>query len=198
MVVVIGGPNGAGKTTISKRVLSETIGVPEFVNADVIARGLSGFNPEHAAIAAGRVMLTRVRELAASRANFAFESTLASRTFAPWLSSLKKEGYEFHLLYVSLRTPELSLRRVKARVRKGGHDIPPDVIRRRFGRSAQNLLELYLPIADIWRVYDNSGKIPARIADQLPGQEPAIHDVNAWNTLRLIAHENKISQIDSE
>ena len=143
-------------------------------------------------------MIRRIRELAASRTNFAFESTLASRTFAPWLSSLKKDGYEIHLLYVALRSPELALRRVKARVRKGGHDIPPDVIRRRFGRSAKNLFDLYLPIADIWRVYDNSGKIPVRIADCLPGQDPAIHDMNAWNMLRLIAHENKNSQIDSE
>ncbi|MBY0263551.1 MAG: zeta toxin family protein, partial [Phycisphaerales bacterium] len=114
-MMLIGGPNGAGKTTISRKAIAETVGVPEFVNADAIAIGLSGFNPDLAAMAAGRVMLGRLRELAAERRDFAFESTLASRSFAPWLKSLVESGYQFHLTFVWLRSPELAVRRVRKR-----------------------------------------------------------------------------------
>jgi hypothetical protein len=188
MVVVIGGPNGAGKTTISQEVLAHTIGIQEFVNADVIARGLSGFNPERAAIAAGRVMLTRLRELAGQRGNFAFESTLASRTFAPWLKSLKADGYEVHIIYVSLLSPDLAIRRVRARVRKGGHGVPSDIVIRRYYRSLHNLHHLYLPISDVWRVIDNS-KTPILIAQQLSTGAPTVLDANRWNTLWKQADE---------
>jgi predicted ABC-type ATPase len=138
--VVIGGPNGAGKTTISRAVLAETLGITEFVSADTLAAGLSGFDPERAAMAAGRIMLARLRELAANRESFAFESTLASRTFAPWLMGLREQGFEVHVLYVWLRTPELGVRRVKARLRRGGHGIPEDVVRQRYGRSGDEPL----------------------------------------------------------
>src|SRR2546423_2715906 len=110
-VIVLGGPNGAGKTTISRAVLGGVLGLAEFVNADVIAQGLSGFDPERAAFAAGRIMLARLRELAHERANFAFETTMASRTFAPWLAELRRAGYRVHLVFVFLRTPELAIRR---------------------------------------------------------------------------------------
>lgn len=119
IVVVIGGPNGAGKTSIAEDVLANTLELQEFVNADTIARGLSGFDPDRAAIAAGRVMLSRLKELAKQRVSFAFESTLSGRVFAPWLSTLKRDGYEVHVIYVSLRSAKLANTRVKARVRLG-------------------------------------------------------------------------------
>jgi hypothetical protein len=109
-VIVIAGPNGAGKSTVAPRILKGTLSVKEFVNADVIARGLSAFEPERAAIAAGKVMLRRLWELAEERANFAFETTLASRSFAPWIASLCKSGYEFHLLYYWVPSYEMSVR----------------------------------------------------------------------------------------
>lgn len=155
-IVLIGGPNGAGKSTIAETVIGEYLGIAEFVNADVIARGLSGFDPDRAALQAGRVMLTRLRELAMARANFAFESTLASRSFAPWLKELVSSGYEVNLVYVWLGSGRLATSRVKARVRRGGHAVPEETVLRRYGRSVSNFFILYLPIATRWRVYDNS------------------------------------------
>lgn len=191
-VILLGGPNGAGKTTISREVLATTLGITEFVNADAIAAGLSGFSPERAAFAAGRVMLARLHELGAATPprDFAFESTLASRTFAPWLSSLVDRGFEVHVLYVWLRTPELAIRRVKARVRQGGHDIPPEVVRRRYVRSASNLLHLYLPIAEragTWRIYDNSTRSLRWIASGGRGRTPIIKDARAFGRLQEVA-----------
>lgn len=190
VVVVIGGPNGAGKTTISRAVLAETLGITEFVNADTIAAGLSAFEPERAALAAGRVMLARLRDLAAARADFAFETTLASRTFAPWLAGLAADGYEVHILYVWLRTPGLAVRRVRARVREGGHGIPEEVVRRRYTRSASNLFRLYLPLASTWRLYDNSGRALRLIAAGPTPDGPRdtlIHDARAFARLQETA-----------
>src|SRR5437763_2952844 len=131
-VVVIAGPNGAGKSTAAPALLSGVLGVSEFVNADVIAQGLSGFNPEGAAIAAGRIMLGRLKELANARKSFAFETTLASKTFAPWIAGLTRRGYEFHLIFLWLGSVELALDRIAQRVREGGHHVPDDVVRRRY------------------------------------------------------------------
>jgi len=180
---VIGGPNGAGKTTISRRVLSDTLGITEFVNADMIAQGLSAFEPERAAIAAGRVMLTHLRELAARRASFAFESTLASRTFAPWLRGLIASGYELHILYVSLASPSLAVQRVKGRVKRGGHGVPDEIVRRRFVRSARNLFDLYLPLAATWRLYDNSGPTLRVVAERRRDNIERILDEAAMGNL---------------
>lgn len=189
LVVIIGGPNGAGKTTISREVLANTLGITEFVNADTIAAGLSGFNPEGAAFAAGRVMLNRMRELAATRTNFSFESTLASRSFAPWLSELKAGGWNVVLVYVWVRTSTLALQRVKRRVESGGHGIPPPVVRRRYARSARNLFDLYMPLADSWQVYDNSA-VAARIiaARNSPTDPIDILDRRTFDRLRRTAH----------
>lgn len=189
--MVIAGPNGAGKTTVSRRVVAETLGIGEFVNADVIAAGLSGFEPERAAFAAGRVMLTRMDELAKQQASFAFETTLASRTFAPWLRERMANGYRVHLVYVWLASPETAIRRVSARIRKGGHAVPPDTIRRRYGRSAWNLVNLFLPIAQAsgtWRIYDNSRAQPVLVAHGASGDSPAILDANCYNQIQDIAN----------
>ena len=192
-VVVIAGPNGAGKTTIAREVLDRTLGITEFVNADTIAAGLSGFDPERAAFAAGRVMLERLHELARASPpiNFAFESTLASRTFAPWLSGLIDRGFAVHILYVWLRSPDLAIRRVKARVRKGGHGVPDDVIRRRYARSAANFFELYVPLAETfgsWRVYDNSAKKPLLVARGERATMPTILHDQTFQALKDAAH----------
>jgi predicted ABC-type ATPase len=157
-VVIIAGPNGAGKSTLAPALLRDTFGLLEFVNADTISAGLSAFNVEAVVLEAGRVMLTRLRELADNKQSFAFESTLASRSYAPWLSRLKRAGYEFHLLFLWLNTPELAIQRVADRVRGGGHLVTESVVRRRYNRGLDNLSELYSPLADTWAVYDNSEK----------------------------------------
>jgi len=135
-VIVIGGPNGAGKSTIAPLVLSGTLAVTEFVNADVIAQGLSAFQPEREATQAGRIMLRRLDELAAAREDFAFETTLASRTFAPWIRRIRGQGYQFHLAYVWLPDAELAVTRVGMRVKSGGHYVPDETVRRRYRRGS--------------------------------------------------------------
>jgi predicted ABC-type ATPase len=155
-VVVLAGPNGAGKSTSSVSLLQGALGVDEFVNADVIARGLSGFEPERAALAAGRIMLARLRELARQRRSFAFETTLASRTFAPWLADLIQTGYQFHLIFLWLPNADLAVARVAARVREGGHNVPEDTIRRRYDAGLRNFFGLYQPMATTWEFWDHS------------------------------------------
>ncbi len=147
-VVVIAGPNGAGKSTTAPAIVRQAFGVQEFVNADVIARGLSEFAPQTVAVTAGRVMLRRINSLALQRADFAFETTLASRTFKPLLHAMQLGGYEFHLIYLWLQTPELAIERVRERLKLGGHDVPEDVVRRRYERGLGNFFTLYRPIAD--------------------------------------------------
>ncbi|MCW5775146.1 MAG: AAA family ATPase [Phycisphaeraceae bacterium] len=163
-VVILAGPNGAGKTTAAPFVLRDALGVDEFVNADDIARGLSGFAPERSAVAAGRIMLARMGELAGVRATFAFETTLATRSYAPWLARLRRAGYRVTLLFLFLPSPELAIERVRGRVAEGGHDVPEAVVRRRYERGLRNLWNLYLPLADDWSVYDNAGSRPDLIA----------------------------------
>lgn len=156
-VVVLAGPNGAGKTTISRSLLRDELGIQTFVNADVIAQGLAGFRPESAAVAAGRLMLEQIDHLARTRSDFAFETTLASRTFAPWLRRQRQAGYQFQLVFVWVPSPEISIARVRMRVAMGGHHVPDAVVRRRFARGIANFHQLYAPIADRWWCYDNSG-----------------------------------------
>lgn len=184
-IVLIGGPNGAGKSTIARSVLADLIGLGEFVNADTLAAGLNGFDPERAAFAAGRIMLQRLRELAEARASFAFESTLASRTFAPWLIARAAEGYEINVVFVWLNSPSMAVRRVRARVLAGGHSIPEEVVRRRYARSVVNFVNLYKPIAHRWRVYDNSALDGARIVAgrDLDGLEQ-VHLPEIWDRIK--------------
>ncbi len=188
-VVLIGGPNGAGKTTISRAVIAESLYLTEFVNADFIAQGLSGFDPQRVAFQAGRLMLTRLHELAAQRASFSFESTLASRTFAPWIRELIECGYDFHLVYCWLRSADIAVRRVRARVKKGGHHVPEETIRRRYARSAANFWHLYKPLAQTWRLYDNSLRTPVEVASGgLNRSDRILHPV-AWHSIERIANE---------
>ena len=155
-VIIIAGPNGAGKTTLAPFLLRERFRTSAFVNADAIASGLSAFDPENVAIEAGRIMLRKLHELSEQRQRFAFETTLAARSYAPWIRQLQSSGYEMHLLFVSLRSTELAIERVAERVRRGGHTIPLPEIRCHYQRGLQNLFELYIPLADTWAIYDNS------------------------------------------
>lgn len=186
---MIGGPNGAGKTTISRAVIAETLGVAEFVNVDVIAQGLSGFDPARAAFQAGRVMLSRLRELADRHSDFAFETTMASRSFAPWLARRITDGYRLHVVFLWLNTPELAIRRVAGRVRRGGHHVPDEIIRRRYERGIANFVRLYRPLADAWRVYDNSDVgTPRLVAASVRGEFEHVFDRRAFVRIEEIAH----------
>jgi predicted ABC-type ATPase len=198
-MVIIGGPNGAGKTTIARRVVLEAVGIVEYVNADVIAAGLAGFAPERAAMSAGRIMLKRLDELAEQRADFAFETTLASRTFAPWAKERVREGYQVHMIYVWLESPELAISRVAQRVRKGGHEVPKDIVRRRYTRSIWNFVHLYMPIvetAGYWRLYDNSRSMSVSsevlVAHGGVGRTPTILIPDRYNRLLEQAHEKDL------
>lgn len=185
LVVVVAGPNGAGKSTTAPYLLRDALAVTEFVNADGIAAGLSVFYPERVAITAGRVMLQRLHALAADRQDFAFETTLASRSFAPWLADLRRTGYRAHLAFLSLPSPELALARVAERVRLGGHDVPQDVVRRRFRSGLRNLFNRYLPRVDSWQVFDNSGLgEPRLVATGKAGQPAAIVESAVWHHLQ--------------
>jgi predicted ABC-type ATPase len=180
-VIIIAGPNGAGKTTLAPFLLRDTLGVLEYVNADPIALGLSGFDPASVAFEAGRVMLRRLHELATQRKTFAFESTLAAKSYAGWIQKLRSDGYKFQLLFLWLRSSDLAVQRVRGRVRAGGHDVAEQVIRRRYAAGLKNFWEIYQPLADSWSVYDNS-----RVEKPLPvasgGREDSflIRDENCW------------------
>lgn len=153
---IIAGCNGAGKTTASYTVLPEMLGCKEFVNADEIAKGLSPFNPESVAIEAGRLMLQRMDDLLAEGADFAFETTLATRSYVKFIEKAHAKGYYVSLLFFWLPTPEQAIERVATRVQAGGHNIPSEVIRRRYTNGIRNLTTLYTPVCDYWTIYNNS------------------------------------------
>ena len=160
-VIVLAGPNGAGKTTSSRTLLADALAVLTFVNADVIAQGLSGFDPDNAAVEASRIMLERLHKLAEQRASFAFETTLAARTLAGWLAGLRDTGYAVHLVYFWLESADLAVTRVAQRVQQGGHNIPEATIRQRYHRSVQNFFRLYRPVVNSWRVDNNTRSAPS-------------------------------------
>ena len=155
-IYIIAGPNGVGKTTLSYTILPEIFDCDEFVNADEIAKGISPLKPEKASLRAGRLMLQRIDELVNSRESFAFETTLATKSYRNLITSAKKNGYEVVLLFLTLDSVELAVERVRTRVTEGGHNIPEDVIERRFNSGLTNLFKIYLPIVEKWILIDNS------------------------------------------
>lgn len=159
-VIVISGANGAGKSTLAPHLLRDTFGITEYVNADTIALGLSAFAPERAAIEAGRIMLKRLDELAASGKDFAFETTLASRSYVRRLKEVQTRGYKVSLIFLWLSDADLAVSRVSERVKVGGHDVPEAVIRRRYIKGLRNFFELYQSLVDSWRVYNVSSSTP--------------------------------------
>ena len=175
--LILAGPNGAGKTTAARHLLPG-LQVPAFVNADHIAVGLSAFNPESVAVQAGRILLDRLRELAGQGADFAFETTLATRIFAPMIRQWRADGYTVRLLYFYLPSPTHCHQRVAARVAAGGHHIPDAVVVRRYGLSLRYLFELYQPVVSEWAVFDNHLAPPQLIADSHHiADEPLWHHI---------------------
>ena len=161
--IVIAGPNGAGNTTFAREFLLKDAGVVHFVNADLIAGGLSPLRPENAAVAAGRLFLTELDRLARARVDFAFETTLSGVVHLGRLRRWKATGYRVEIIFLRLPSPRLALRRIAGRVKQGGHDVPRADVLRRFTRGWQNFQNAYRPLADAWAVYDNAGDIPQRL-----------------------------------
>jgi predicted ABC-type ATPase len=161
---IIAGPNGAGKTTFAKDFLPKYAHCLEFLNVDLMAAGLSPFDPDSAAIAAGRLLLSRMRELIQQERSFAFETTLAGRSYVRILHDMKRRGYHLHLFYLWLPNVELAIARVARRVEQGGHNVAEEVIRRRFSMGMHNLVEFYLPLFDAWMLFDSSTPHPRKIA----------------------------------
>jgi predicted ABC-type ATPase len=184
VLYIISGCNGAGKTTASKTILPEILNCREFVNADEIARGLSPYNPEGVAFKAGRIMLERLDELLAEKVDFAFETTLATRSYVSFVKQAQENGYTVVLLYLWLKDAELAKNRVKTRVEKGGHNIPEEVVERRYRLGLQNLFNLYLPIVDEWLLYDNSNSEKKQIAYGDVGGETNIVDESIFNKMK--------------
>ena len=163
-IIIIAGPNGAGKTTFAREFLPQEANCPTFINADLIAQGISPFRPEAVARRAGRLMLELIADCVRHRESFAFETTLSGRAYAQMIPRWKKAGYHVAIFFLELPGVELAIRRVADRVAQGGHDIPAATIRRRFTTGKQNFLNLYKPLADAWRHYDNAGELPVLLA----------------------------------
>ena len=193
-IFLIGGPNGAGKTTIALQLFPEILHSHEFVNADFIAKGLSAFNTESVAVAAGRLMLKRIHDLKLLKKDFAFESTLASRSLVSFLKSCKAEGYRISLAYIWIENAEIALRRIRMRMREGGHSIPEGVVARRYQRSVFNVVNLYLPLVDRWKIYDNTYAEPRVIA---ASEDGSLVNVLLPQRMELIM-KNKIQEPQQE
>lgn len=180
---VIAGCNGAGKTTASYTILPEILDCKEFVNADEIARGLSPFQPEKAGIEAGRLMLKRIKTLLESGENFAFETTLATKSYVNLIKNAKEREYQVILLFFWLHSPDLAISRVKNRVKEGGHNIPEHVIRRRYINGLKNFFKLYLPMIDNWMFINNSGETYEIVAEG-SFEDMIINNDPLWNQIK--------------
>jgi predicted ABC-type ATPase len=185
-IIIIGGPNGAGKTTAAQELVPRELGIREFVNADEIARGLSPFNAEHAAVAAGRLMIERMQTLIRSGESFAFETTCAGRTYIPWLRDCKARGWRVALLFLWLPTPETALERVARRVHEGGHAIPSDVVIRRWKSGLANMRNLYLPLSDGAAIHDNSDGTRILVAERTTDAPLVVHDAARWAMIEKV------------
>lgn len=181
-IYIIAGCNGAGKTTASFTILPEILDVHEFVNADEIARGLSPFQPEQVAFEAGRIMLHRMDELIEKKVDFAFETTLATRSYLSKIKVARKQGYRVILVFFWLDSFDLAIERVKLRVSEGGHNIKEDVIRRRYTRGLENLFKLYLNNVSEWMVIDNSQEKHELMASGIEGSDRYISDYGKWTS----------------
>jgi len=177
---IIAGPNGAGKTTASMTMLPEIWKCREFVNADEIAKGLSPYNPESMAIEAGRIMLKRIKELLQGDESFSIETTLSTRSYAKTIEEAHQNGFSVQLLFFWLPTPETAIERVKQRVVEGGHNIPNDVIRRRYAAGIKNLFEIYMDIVDSWMLVENQSN-PRVIIAEHTAENIEIHNIELFN-----------------
>ncbi len=169
-VYIIAGPNGAGKTTFAREFLPGYAHCRNFVNADLIAQGVSPFSPEAAAFRGGRLMIAEIEQYAARHADFGFETTLSGRTHLNLIRDLKGRGYSVHVYFLWVSAVELALSRIRGRVREGGHDVPAAVVRRRFERSMRNFFVHYRRLAENWLLFDNSGATPNLVAVEKHGE----------------------------
>ena len=187
---IIAGCNGAGKTTASFTILPEILNCKEFVNADEIAKGLSPFQPEKVSIEAGRIMLERINDLLNSQENFAFETTLATKSYRSKIFLAREKGYNVTLLFFWLRNVDLAIERVRTRVTEGGHHIETEVIRRRYKNGIKNLFEIYLPIADEIMIFDNSEGKHDLIAEKTIESEIEVLNKVKFNQLKSYYEES--------
>ena len=164
-ILIIAGPNGAGKTTFAREYLLNVADYTTFVNADLIAAGLNPMQPEQEAIAAGRMMLEMIGRYVREGRSFAFETTLSGRTYASMIPRWREQGYRVNLVFLSLPSPEVAIERVRQRVQDGGHNIPEDVIRRRFDAGRRNFETIYQPLVNQWALYDSSGGATTLLAE---------------------------------
>jgi predicted ABC-type ATPase len=185
-LVNLAGPNGAGKTTAAKYLLRDSLKLREFVNADTVAAGLSGFAPETVAFEAGRIVLKRINALIELRSSFAFETTLSSKSLARILEKAAIAGYKIDLIYLALPSAELAVEWVAARVKLGGHDIPQATIMPRFHRSLHNLVTRYIPLVHRWKVFDNY-HIPPELLASGTRRKTTILVEQKWQTLNKLA-----------
>jgi predicted ABC-type ATPase len=188
---IIAGCNGAGKTTASYTVLPEMLECDEFINADEIAKGLSPFNPEKAAIESGRIMLDKISKLISQKVDFAFETTLATRSYINTIQKAKSFGYDITLVFFWLDSVELAIERVKIRVEEGGHNIPVNVIKRRYLAGLKNLFQLYMSESSYWMIFNNSSLSAELIAEGYNNYKINIQNKRTFEIIK------KISQDDS-
>jgi predicted ABC-type ATPase len=181
---IIAGCNGAGKTTASYTVLPELLGCKEFVNADEIAKGLSPFQPETVSFQAGRIMLGRIDELMKQQVDFAFETTLTTLSYQHTINLAKSKGYNITLLFFWLNDVNLAIERVKIRVSEGGHNIPEDVVERRYYKGLKNLVKVFVNLCDYWMVIDNSDKSHLLIAEGRGIEEIKIEENSKWSIIK--------------
>lgn len=168
-VFIIAGSNGSGKTTFANKFLPDYVKCPNFVNADLIAQGLSPFSPTNAAMKAGKLVLEQIHEYVRMQVDFAFESTLAGKLYVNLLKQLKAKAYKIHIFFLWIPNPELAIARIKDRVAEGGHHVPSEDVRRRFDRSIYNFIKLYRPLSDKWMFFNNAGIKPSLIAKKNNG-----------------------------
>ncbi|MEA3369506.1 MAG: zeta toxin family protein [Candidatus Ratteibacteria bacterium] len=185
-VYIIAGPNGSGKTTFAKEFLPNYAKCPNFVNADLIAQGLSPFSPRSEAIKAGKLVLSQIHEFARAGIDFSFESTLAGKSYVNFFKELRTKGYKLHLFFLWIPDEELAIARIKDRISYGGHNVPAQDVRRRFKRSICNFFKLYQPLLDSWMLFDNAGSIPTLIAKTKNGQVSIIHQ-GLFEKIKLLA-----------
>ena len=164
-IIILAGPNGAGKTTFAREYLQKEAYCPDFVNVDLIAAGLSPFNPQRAAIRAGKIMLSEIKRRVRKGESFAFETTLSGHIYARWIPEWRRDGYRVRLIFLSLPDAEMAIERVAARVGQGGHDVASADVRRRFKSGLLNFEEIYKHLVDKWEQYDNSGSTPQLISE---------------------------------
>jgi predicted ABC-type ATPase len=174
---LIAGPNGAGKTTFAKTFLPLYADCPRFLNADLIAAGISPFDPDKVAVRAGRILLEQMHSMIEQKETFSVETTLSGRGYLKLIHAMKADGYRFVLFYLWISSPEMAIARVAQRVRQGGHNIPEKVIRRRYSAGLQNLFDTYKDLADDWFLLDNRKIPPQLIAASEAGQTQILDHV---------------------